>query len=133
MTDIFDFAIKSDTEKTILKNPNTQEPLLHEETEMFIERYLPHTAEYKRSQYSHMQKYVKDGGVEFDPKTADLYEMEKDRIEVLAETVSSWAVFYNGEWLPYTKESAVELFNKAPWIVDQLNKAEESIVGFTKA
>ena len=133
MSDLMDLTPQRDTIKTELVHPTTQEPLEHEGQPMWVERYLPHTPEYKKSQYSRTQKYLKSaqskGKADVD---IDLYEAEQDHIEVMAETTVAWNIYFGGEWLKFTPKKAKEVYGKAFWILDQLQEDENSAEVFTK-
>lgn len=134
MSDIFDLTPKNDTVVTQLTDPRDGSQLTHEDKGMWIERYLPHTPQYKKAQYKHTQKYLKAaqkaGNKDVD---IDLFEAEGDRIEVLAETTVSWEIYYGGEWVKFTPEKAKEIYTKAFWMVDQLQEDENSAEVFMKA
>jgi len=109
------------------------ETLTHNKKEMWIERYLPHTAEYKQAQYKRTQKYLKAAQKAKNTDVdIDLYEAEKDRVEVMAETTVAWQIYYDGEWVEFTPEKAQEIYTKAFWIVEQLQEEENSADVFTK-
>src|SRR6056297_2334743 len=124
---------QKDTVVTKLTDPRDGSPLTHNKKEMWIERYLPHTADYKQAQYKRTQKYLKAAQ---KAKSADvdidLYEAEQDRVEVMAETTVAWQIYYGGEGLEFTPEKAKEIYTKAFWIVEQLQEEENSADVFTK-
>ncbi len=132
--DLSTLTPQKDTTKTKLTDPRDGSPLKHDKKEMWIERYLPHTSEYKQAQYKRTQKYLKAAQ---KSKTADvdidLYEAERDRVEVMAETTVAWQIYYGGEWLEFTPEVAKDIYTKAFWIVEQLQEEENSADVFTKA
>ena len=117
--------------KSVIKQGKT----LHEcGTEMWIERYLPHTSEYKQAQYKRTQKYLKAAQkAKTTEVDVDLYEAEQDRVEVMAETTVAWQVYFDGEWIEFTPEKAKELYTNAFWIVEQLQEEENSADVFTKS
>jgi hypothetical protein len=131
--DIFDLTPQKDTVIVELTDPRDDSPLVHNKKKMFIERYLPHTEEYKKAQYKKTQKYLKmaqkQGNTDVD---IDLYEAETDRVDVMAETTVSWQLYYGGEWIEFSPEKAKEIYTKAYWIVDQLQQGENSTDVFTK-
>jgi len=146
--DLNDLSPQRDTVVTYLNNPASYEeifddegnvvdykyyPLEHDGHPMWIERYLPHTAEYKKSQYKRTQKYLKSAQKAKDGNAdIDLYEAEQDRIEVMAETTVAWQIYYGGEWIEFSPEKAKDIYTKAFWIVEQLQEEENSADVFTK-
>jgi hypothetical protein len=146
--DISNLAPQKDTVVTKLTNPKivtkfddegneykapSGEILTHDKKEMWVERYLPHTDEYKQSQYKRTQKYIKAAQKTNNTNIdIDLYEAEKDRIEVMAETTAAWQIYYGGEWLEFTPEKAKEVYTTFFWIVEQLQEEENSVDVFTK-
>ncbi len=133
MSDLFDFTPQRDTVVTYLTNPTDNKPLEHDGTQMWIERYLPHTKEYKKAQYQRTQKYLKAAQAKGDTNIdIDLFEAEQDRTEVLAETTVAWGIYYGGEWVKLTPKKAKEIYTKAYWIADQLQEDENSAEVFTK-
>jgi len=131
--DLTDLTPQKDTVVTKLVDPRDGSPLKHNKQEMWIERYLPHTGEYKKAQYKRTQKYLKAAqkskGKESD---FDLYEAEQDRVEIIAETTVAWKIYYGGEWVELSVEKAKEIYTKAFWIVEQLQEEENSADVFTK-
>jgi len=132
--DLMQFSHKEDTFTTILKSPVDGTTLLHDEIEMYITRLLPHTDKYKKTQYGKLQKYVsisRDKG-STDPEI-DLYQAEKDRVDIISQTITDWKLFYEDHWVEFSPKKAKEVFSKAPWILDQLQEGEDKATGFTKA
>ena len=134
MSDLFDLTPQKDTVTTKLVDPRDQSPLEHDGHEMWVERYLPHTSEYKKAQYKRTQKYLKAAQKKGDKNVdVDLFEAEQDRVEVMAETTKSWQIFFGGEWLEFDEDKAKEIYTKAFWIVEQLQEDENTADVFTKA
>lgn len=129
--DIKDLTPKSNTVKVELKHPQTGEPLKHNKKQMFVERYLPHTKEYKKVKYAITQKYLKRAQ-ETDSRDIDLFEADMDTFELLAKTTSSWQLYWDGEWIELTEEKAMEVYQEAFWIADQLQEGENSADVFTQ-
>jgi len=131
--DLSSLTPQKDTVVTKLIDPRDGSPLKHDKKQMWIERYLPHTAEYKQAQYKRTQKYLKAAQKAKNTDVdIDLYEAEKDRVEVMAETTVAWQIYYDGEWVEFTPEKAQEIYTKAFWIVEQLQEEENSADVFTK-
>ena len=130
--DLNDLSPQRDTVITYLTDPRDGSPLTHNKKKMWIERYLPHTAEYKKAQYKRTQKYLKAAQKSKGEADIDLYEAEQDRIAVMAETTVGWEIYFGGEWVQYTPEKANEIYTKAFWIVEQLQEEENSADVFTK-
>src|SRR6056297_2396200 len=107
--------------------------LSHDGKDFWVERYLPHTSEYKQAQYKRTQKYLKAAQKAKNTDVdIDLYEAEKDRVEVMAETTVAGEIYFGGEWVEFTPEKAQEIYTKAFWIVEQLQEEENSADVFTK-
>ncbi len=131
--DLSTLTPQRETQITKLTDPRDGSPLTHDKKEMWVERYLPHTEEYKKAQYKRTQKYLKAAQAEGkNTGDIDLYEAEKDRIEVMAETTVTWQLYYGGEWIEFTPEKAKEIYTKAFWVVEQLQEGENSADVFTK-
>jgi len=131
--DLSNLTPQRETQVTKLTDPRDGSPLTHDKKEMWVERYLPHTEEYKKAQYKRTQKYLKAAQAKGkDSGDIDLYEAEKDRIEVMAETTVAWQLYYGGEWIEFTPEKAKEIYTKAFWVVEQLQEGENSADVFTK-
>jgi hypothetical protein len=131
--DLNDLSPQRDTVVTYLSDPRDGSELTHNKKKMWIERYLPHTAEYKKAQYKRTQKYLKSAQQAKDGNAdIDLYEAEQDRIEVMAETTVAWQIYYGGEWVEFSPETAKDIYTKAFWIVEQLQEEENSADVFTK-
>ena len=131
--DLSSLTPQKDTVVAKLIDPRDGSPLKHDNKEMWIERYLPHTAEYKQAQYKRTQKYLKAAQKAKNTDVdIDLYEAEQDRVEVMAETTVAWQIYYDGEWVEFTPEKAQEIYTKAFWIVEQLQEEENSADVFTK-
>jgi len=131
--DLSDLSPKRDTVVTYLKDPRDGSDLTHNKKKMWVERFLPHTEQYKRAQYQRTQKYLAAAQQSKEGKSnIDLFEAEVDRIEVMAETTISWQIYYEGEWLELDTEKAKEIYKKAFWIVEQLQEEENSADVFTK-
>ncbi len=130
--DLNDLSPQRDTVITYLTDPRDGSPLTHNKKKMWIERYLPHTAEYKKAQYKRTQKYLKTAQKSKGEAEIDLYEAEQDRIAVMAETTVGWEIYFGGEWVKCTPEKANEIYTKAFWIVEQLQEEENSADVFTK-
>ena len=78
MSDLMSLTPQKDTVVTKLIDPRDGSPLKHDKKEMWIERYLPHTAEYKQAQYKRTQKYLKAAQKAKNTDVdIDLYEAEK--------------------------------------------------------
>ena len=131
--DLSSLTPQKDTVVTKLIDPRDGSPLKHDKKEMWMERYLPHTADYKQAQYKRTQKYLKAAQKAKNTDVdIDLYEAEQDRVEVMAETTVAWQIYYDGEWVEFTPEKAQEIYTKAFWIVEQLQEEENSADVFTK-
>lgn len=124
--DLNELTPKKQTNKTTLKHPKTGEPLKHNKKEMWIERYLPHTSEYKKVRYAHAQKYLNK-----KQEDISLFEVEQDGLELLVGTTANWQIFYDGQWVEFTKDNARKVYTEAFWIADQLKEDEDSVDLFT--
>jgi len=129
--DLNELKPQRNTVVTKLKHPLTGEPLKHNKKDMWVERYLPHTKEYKKLKYALTQKYMKKAQESGDSEV-DLLEIEQDNISLMAETTVAWQVFYDGEWIEFTPEKAQKLYEEAFWIAEQLQEQENSADVFTK-
>ena len=65
--------------------------------------------------------------------TLNAEQWQQNRIELVAACVMSWEGFVNnGQPFPCTKENAVLMLTRAPWILTQLEEAQADHAGFFK-
>lgn len=68
-----------------------------------------------------MAKITKGG---FRGATIPLEEIEQDALELLAAVTKAWKnVVVDGNDLPFTKENAVAIYERFPWIKEQVDVA----------
>jgi hypothetical protein len=78
-----------------------------------------------------MAKITKGG---FRSQAVPLEEIEQDGLELLAAVTKKWVnVVVDGNDLPFTKENAVALYERFPWIREQLDVAIGDRANFIKA
>lgn len=129
--DLNELKPQRNTVVTKLVHPISGDPLKHNKKEMWIERYLPHTEEYKKKKYALTQKYLK-AAQESGDREMDLFEIEQDNIGLMAETTVAWQLYYDGDWIEFSAEKAKALYKEAFWISEQLQEKENSADVFTK-
>ena len=122
----------SDTITVILKHPVTDDVLMKDDgTEMSVTVYAPHSKEYKaaiREQTNkRIQKAQKNKKITF---TAE--EIDTASVELIAKTTKDWDLIFNKKQLKFSVAEATDLYQKLPWLKDQVIEAQEDYTSFLK-
>jgi hypothetical protein len=132
MADLFNMIPTDDTIVVNVKHPLTEEPLTKDDgKEMTITVYAPHSSAYKAIVHEQtnkrIQKAAKGKKVTF---TAE--ELENTTLEMLAKTTKDWSIQLNGKSPKFSVAEAMDLYNKLPWLKQQVLEAQEDYSAFLK-
>lgn len=114
--DLKDFEPKSDTLTISLLDSNGN-PIADENSAFTIDLYKAHTTQARKVLYE-----LNDRAIERkrDAKTEEVYG---DYYDKAARLTAGWDLIYDGAPLPFSVEKARELYEKFPWIIEQVYKA----------
>jgi hypothetical protein len=132
MADLFNMIPTDDTIVVNVKHPLTEEPLTKDDgKEMTITVYAPHSSAYKAIVHEQtnkrIQKAAKGKKITF---TAE--ELENTTLEMLAKTTKDWSIQLNGKSPKFSVAEAFDLYNKLPWLKQQVLEAQEDYSAFLK-
>lgn len=130
--DIANFIPTTDTVDIELKNPATDEVMTNEDgSPMVITMYLPHSKKYKEIRHEQTNRRIKRSQ---QKKKQDItaQEIEAETIELLVKTTAGWNITYKEGQPDFSEEIATEVYNKAPFIMDQLFEGVAEAEVFTK-
>ena len=133
MADLSQLVPTSDIITVLLKHPVTDEILKKDDgTEMSITVYATHTKEYKavihEQTNKRIQKAQKNKKIVFSAE-----DIEIASVEVLAKTTKEWDLQFNKKPIKFSVAEAIDLYQKFPWIKDQVTEAQEDYTSFLKA
>jgi len=122
----------TDTITVLLKHPVTEDALTKDDgTEMSITVYAPHSKEYKAALHDQtnkrIQKAQKTKKVTFTAEEIDLAS-----VELIAKTTKEWDLIFNKKPLKFSVAEATDLYQKLPWLKDQIVEAQEDYTSFLK-
>lgn len=122
----------TDTITVTIKHPVTDEPLLKDDgTEMSIEVYAPHSAQYKAVVHEQtnkrLQKAMKNKKAVLSAEDVDV--MTSD---LVVKTTKAWDIQVNKKTPKFSVAEAQELYSKLPWLKQQIIDAQEDYSSFLK-
>jgi hypothetical protein len=132
MADLFNMIPTDDTIVVEIKYPGTEELLTQDDGKpMTITVYAPHSSVYKTVVHEQtnkrIQKAAKGKKITF---TAE--ELESATLEMLAKTTKDWDIQLNKKSPKFSVAEAMELYNKLPWLKQQVLEAQEDYSAFLK-
>jgi hypothetical protein len=82
---------------------------------------------YRKTQDQQTRRLLKQRSRDLSPE-----QLTANRVELVAASILGWEGFTNkGEAYPCTRENAVALLTRAPWIREQLEEAQQDHAGFS--
>lgn len=131
--DLSNLIPTSETITVTVKHPVTDDPLLKDDgTEMTIEVYAPHSAEYKAVVHEQTNKRLQK--VLKNKKTALTSEdVEAMTTDLIVKTTKSWNIQINKKTPKFSVAEASELYTKLPWLKQQIIDAQEDYSSFLKS
>lgn len=122
----------TDTITVIIKHPVTDEPLLKDDgTEMSIEVYAPHSAQYKAVVHEQTNKRLQKAMK--NKKTAlSAEDVEMMTSDLVVKTTKSWDIQVNKKTPKFSVAEAQDLYSKLPWLKQQIIDAQEDYSSFLK-
>lgn len=130
--DLSNFIPTKDTIEVVLKHPVTDEVLTKDDGKpMVIVVNAPHSPKFKAVVHEQANKRLKKASKgKVAPITAE--EWEESMIEGLAKTTESWDIQMNGKSVKFSLEAVIDLYNKLPWVKEQVQAAQEDYTSFLK-
>lgn len=130
--DLSTFIPSSDTVIVTLKHPVSGETLTKDDgTPMTVTAYAPHSKEYKAVVHALANKRIQKA-----QKTKKMLltaeEIEQSALEMLVETTKDFDLQMGGKPVKFSTESATDVYQKFPWIKDQVAEAQEDYSAFLK-
>ncbi len=122
----------TDTITVIIKHPVTDESLLKDDgTEMSIEVYAPHSAQYKAVVHEQTNKRLQKAMK--NKKTAlSAEDVEMMTSDLVVKTTKSWDIQVNKKTPKFSVAEAQDLYSKLPWLKQQIIDAQEDYSSFLK-
>lgn len=119
--------IPKDTAIVKLKHPVTGETLTcdADDSEMFLEVYGKDSKRYRKVLADLLREKTGKKNSKFSTEQYDELTTEQ-----LALCIASWNIEYEGEKPKYSKEKAMEIFDKIRWIREQAAEAIEDRADF---
>lgn len=119
--DLADFDLKGNAEagfEFTLYNPYTGE-----DTEIKISVVGSDSKAYRQAKAEAMRESIKGGVVDTDAVSAKVY----------AKCITGWSGFAeNGKDLPFNPDTAEDILNRYPWVMDQVAAKVDNRLNFTK-
>jgi hypothetical protein len=122
---------KDDTLTITIKHPVTEEPLLKDDgKEMTLTVYLPHSPQYKSVVHEQTQKRLHKmaKGKKGSTFTAD--DLEQMSSDLLIKTTKDWNIQVDGKSPKFSEATARDLYDKLPWLRDQVADAQNDLEGY---
>lgn len=134
MTDLANLVPTSDTITVQLKHPVTDEVLKKDDgSAMTIEVFATHSKEYKTAIHEQTNKRIQRVQKNKRNLSFSAEEIENAAVEVLAKTTKGWDLQFNKKALKFSVTEAMDLYQKFPWIKDQVTEAQEDFTSFLKS
>lgn len=127
-----DVGSVKDTTTFTLYHPDTGSDLLNaDETPMTVIIHGPYSKRYKKALRDQQQRRMKHVGRKSRSTTLSPEEIEEMTNDLLLTCIEDWQITLEGdEKLPFSRETAVEVFEEFPWVRDQLNAAMGDVGDF---
>lgn len=135
MTDLSDLEKNSDTVVVELQHPHTFNPIMLDDgkTPMFVEVYGKYSERYKKiqtkQQDSRLKRAQRSGGRA--PVSAE--ELTAERLSLVVACVKSWNIVFKGVTPECVPAEIQIVFEKLPWVRDQVEEAMEDSQRFLKS
>jgi hypothetical protein len=130
--DLSNLVPTDDTIVVTIKHPVTDEPLTKDDgKEMTITVYAPHSAQYKSTVHEQTNKRIQKAA-KGKKMTFTAEEIEATTLELLAKTTKDWNIQLNGKSPKFSVAEATDLYNKLPWLKQQVLEAQEDYTAFLK-
>lgn len=118
--DLMSIGHVKDTTEVELRNPLTDEPLVNDDgSAMTITVHGPYSKTYKRvsheQQNRRLNKAARGGRVNLNAA-----EFEAGTLELLLKCIEKWNITVDGQRPGYDESFARQLFEKLPWIREQI-------------
>lgn len=127
--DLNDFIPTTDEIVVNLKHPKTKEDL-----GMTVTVYAPHTEQFKEVSYKYIDAAIarnakarKEGKDEYQITAK---EADTNRVTQLAEITKTWDITLDGKKPKFSRDKAVEIYNKLPFVRVQVEEALEKTEDF---
>jgi len=122
--DLMNIGTTKETTDVVLYNPVTSEILCNEDgSEMTITVYGPYSQKYKSishaQQNRRLQKAQRTGG----RLSLTAEELEASALDLLVKCVESWSITLGGEQPVCSEGKVRDLFEKLPWVREQVESA----------
>ena len=132
--DLMNLQPTTDTVTILLKHPVTDEILKKDDgTEMSITMYATHSKEYKAAMHEQTNKRLLKSQKAKKNVIFTAEDIDSSTIEVLAKSTKEWDLQFNKKPLKFTIDEAINLYQKFPWIKEQVSEAQEDFTSFLKA
>lgn len=129
--DLSKLVPKDDTIVVIIKHPVTDEPLLKDDgKEMTLTVYLPHSVQYKAVVHEQTQKRLQKmskgkKGISFTPE-----DLEQMTLDLVVKTTKDWNIQVDGKSPKFSEATARDLYDKLPWLKDQISDAQNDMEAY---
>jgi hypothetical protein len=132
--DLTQFEKKSDTVVVELHNPVDFTPLVRNDgTPMTVEVYGKFSDKYKQVQNSQQNARLKRAQRSGGKVPVTAQELRAERLNLVVTCVKDWNIVLDGETPPCTPDSVKSVFDRLPWVMDQVEEAMEDTQAFLKS
>jgi len=109
--DLTDFIPNDKPIEVLIKNPINDEPLFNKSgSEMSITVLSKYSREFKKIAYDLSSEQDKEDTEDFGKK-------------IIIKSILSWDITYEGKKVKLTEDKAKEVFDRLPWVADQVANA----------
>lgn len=130
--DLSTLSPTSDTITIVLKHPITGDPLTKDDgKEMTVTVFAPHSREYKAAIYAQANKRILKAQ-KSKKITMTAEEIEQSSLDLLVQTTKDFNLQMNGKTVKFSVAEAMEIYQKFPWIKDQVVEGQEDYTNFLK-
>jgi hypothetical protein len=129
--DLLSLAPKDDIIVVDIKHPVTEEPLLKDDGKpMTITVYLPHSVQYKTVVHENTNKRLQKLAKGKKGNTFTASELEEMTLDLVVKTTKDWNVQVDGKSPKFSEATAKELYDKLPWLKDQITDAQNDFEAY---
>lgn len=133
-----DYVPTTDTVEITITVPdpneiNYGEPMKNDDgTDMTITMYLPHSKKYKEVRHEQTNRRLIKASQKRGKNQITAEEIEKETVELLVKTTASWNITWDKEQPGFSEDLAWEIYERAPFLQEQLYAGVENAEVFTK-
>lgn len=129
--DLNEFLPKSEEIVVDIVDPKTEGTDEPKKTGMSVTIHAPHSKAFKEVQYRFIDEALERNSVEGDKPKISSKDIEQNRIRQSAAITKGWNLVLDGTKIKFSENKALEIYEKFPFIVRQIEEAVSQAEVFT--